>query len=131
MKPFGRVSMSKPFLTSLAALLILLAGSPQLHAGTQDFTLVNNTGLTIYQLYVTPVKTAGWGADLLGGYVLESGYEFNVTFSPDAAAKVWDLKIIDEEGEEIWWRSLRLNEITKVTLYYENGVATADYTWVE
>lgn len=127
MKLFGRVSMSKPFLTSLATVLILLAGAALLHAGSQDFTLVNHTGLTIQELYISPHKSAEWGGDILGVGVLESGNQTNIIFPPGARAMVWDLMIIDEEGEEVTWGSLRLNEISKITLYYKNGEATADF----
>jgi hypothetical protein len=126
-----KLFVSKQCLTSLAAVLILLGGAPLLHAGTQDFTLVNDTGLTIYQLYLSPTKSGEWGGDVLGVDVLESGDQTDITFSSQATSKVWDLQIVDEEGESHWWRSLRLNEITKVTLYFENGIATADFEWVE
>lgn len=123
----GGASISKTRLTCLAAALLLLAGATLLQAGTQDFTLVNDTGLTITQLYITPVKAAEWGSDVLGVDVLEDGRQTDITFSPTAMSLVWNLKIVDEEGEPHWWRSLRLNDISKITLHYVNGVATASY----
>lgn len=127
MKPFERVSMSKPLLTSLAAVLILLSGAALMQAGSQDFTLVNHTGLTIQELYISPTKSAEWGGDVLGVSVLESGDQTDITFPPGAGARVWDLMIVDEEGEKITWGSLRLNEISEITLYYRNGTATAGF----
>jgi hypothetical protein len=127
MKTFRRVSMSKPLLTSLAAFLILLAGATLLHAGTQDFTLVNNTGLIIRELYLSPAKSDDWGADVLGVDVLGDRNQTYITFSPVQTAKSWDLMIVDEDGDEYRWNGLRLNEISRITLSFQNGVATADF----
>ena len=35
--------------------------------GVQDFTLVNNTGITIYDLYISEADSTGWGKDILAG----------------------------------------------------------------
>lgn len=123
----GGVALSKTRFTCLAAVLILLAGATLLQAGTQDFILVNDTGLNIDQLYITSVKAAGWGPDRLGTDVLNDGYQVYVPFSPTETAIVWDLKIVDEEGKVVTWGKLRLNDISKITLHYVNGVATATY----
>ncbi len=57
---------------------------------------------------------------------MEDGHQIDITFSPKAKAKTWDLKIVDEEGDEVEWSNLRLNEVSKITLHYENGQPTAD-----
>ena len=91
----------------------------------QDFTLVNKTGVEIYALYVTPHNANAWGEDILGAETLLSGETLDISFSRKERAKLWDLRIEDEDGAFIEWENLNLLEISKVTLFYKNGKATA------
>lgn len=91
----------------------------------QDFTLVNKTGVEIYALYVTPHSANKWGEDILGIDTLAANEVADISFSPRERAKFWDLRVEDEEGTYIEWERLNLLEISKVTLYYNNGKATA------
>jgi len=93
--------------------------------GQQDFLLVNKTGVEIYALYVTPHSAKDWGDDILGADTLAVNDSLEITFSPREKAKFWDLRIEDEEGNFIEWDKLNLLEISKVTLYYKNGKASA------
>lgn len=93
--------------------------------GRQDFLLVNKTGVEIYALYVTPHSAKDWGDDILGADTLAAGGSLEIYFSPKERAKFWDLRIEDEEGNYIEWDKLNLLEISKVTLYYKNGKASA------
>ncbi|MCW5960538.1 MAG: hypothetical protein KIS76_10285 [Pyrinomonadaceae bacterium] len=93
--------------------------------GAQDFVLVNKTGVEIYALYVTPHNADDWGDDILGVDTLLSDESADITFSRKERAKLWDLRIEDEEGNFIEWERLNLLEISQVTLYYKNGKATA------
>lgn len=91
----------------------------------QDFTVVNKTGVEINALYVTPHNSKDWGDDILGADTLPVNQALDITFAPKEKAKLWDLRIEDEDGAYIEWDSLNLLTISKVTLYYKNGKATA------
>lgn len=93
--------------------------------GRQDFTLVNQTGVEIYALYVTPHSAKDWGEDVLGVDTLSAGDEVEIFFSPKERAKYWDIRIEDEDGNFIEWDRLNLLEISKVTLYFKNRKPTA------
>lgn len=93
--------------------------------GDQDFLLVNKTGVEIYAMHVTPHSADDWGDDILGVDTLLSNESAEITFSPQESAKFWDLRVEDEEGNFIVWTKLNLLEISTVTLYYNNGKATA------
>lgn len=93
--------------------------------GAQDFTVVNRTGVEIYALYVTPHSAKDWGEDILGVDTLPNNESVEITFSRKEKAKFWDLRVEDDEGNFIEWERLNLLEISKVTLYYKNGKATA------
>ena len=97
-------------------------------AGSQDFTVVNDTHVSIHALYVSPSKADNWGENILGKDTLDHGETLEISFPNSERAKLWDLRIEDHEGNSIEWTSLKLNEIEKVTLHYtkENGKAWAD-----
>lgn len=103
------------------------ASGNQLNAktGPQDFILANRTGVEIHALYITPRDSDDWGEDILGVDTLPSGENLEITFSRKEKAKYWDLRVEDEDGAYIEWEDLNLLEISKVTLYYKNGKATA------
>jgi hypothetical protein len=91
----------------------------------QDFLLVNKTGVEINALYVTPHNSDDWGEDILGVGTLAANDSADISFSRAEKAKLWDLRVEDADGEFIEWESLNLLTISKVTLYYRNGKATA------
>jgi hypothetical protein len=96
-------------------------------AGSQDFTLLNQTGLTLVAVYVSPSHVDDWQEDVLGEDVLRDGESVLVEFSPKEMAKTWDLKVVDEDGDETIWHGLRLDKISRVTLRYDkNGDPVAD-----
>jgi hypothetical protein len=79
----------------------------------------------IKALYVSPHNDNHWGADILGADTLPVNQELDITFAPEERAELWDLRIEDKDGEFIEWHSLNLLTISKITLYYKNGKATA------
>ncbi|MDA8019231.1 MAG: hypothetical protein MPN21_17460 [Thermoanaerobaculia bacterium] len=60
------------------ALIVSLAGPAM--AGTQDFTLVNQTGVEIYRLFISETANENWEEDVLGDSVLPDGSRINVDF---------------------------------------------------
>lgn len=68
--------------------------------GSQDFTILNETGFTIYHIYVSPDYADDWEEDLLGAdEVLLSGEPFEVSFSGYGDHCVFDIKLVDDEGD--------------------------------
>ena len=92
----------------------------------QDFTLVNSTGVVINKLFISPHDKDDWEEDILGQDTLASGQTLDITFHRDEKADNWDLRVEDTEGNAIEWENLKLSEISKVTLHYANGKATAE-----
>ena len=111
----------------LAALLVLvglaglayLAGPAQ--AGSQDFTLVNKTGVVIDALYVVPNHARTWEDDVLGRDVLRSGESADISFSPKERHCVWDIMVVDKEGNEVWWEDIDLCQHQRIILKIEKG----------
>ena len=49
----------------------------------------------------------------------------DIKFHRSESAEYWDLKVIDKDGNEIVWQNLDLLKISKVTIKYKEGEATA------
>lgn len=114
----------------LACALTAVSLTPSLAASSAqrrvlDFTLVNGTKYTILELYVSPTSDDAWGEDVLGKDVLAPGEEVEITFSRSETTCSWDLKIVDEDKDEVEWEKFNLCEASEITLKYENGKATA------
>ena len=113
-------------LTLTVGMLYFSAAVTEVSAqAAQDFLLVNKTGVEINALYITPHNADDWEEDILGVETLAADDELDITFSRSEKAKLWDLRVEDADGSFIEWENLNLLTISKVTLYYKNGKATA------
>ena len=92
----------------------------------QDFTLVNETGVEIHKVYISPHDTNDWEEDILGKDTLPSGESVDIKFNRSEKSANWDLRVEDSKGNAIEWENLNLLKISKLTLHYKDGKATAD-----
>ena len=101
------------------------ATAPASTAGAQDFTLVNDTGVEIDKVFISPHSSNDWEEDILGQDTLPNGEKVDIKFHRSEKAPLWDLRIEDKQGHGIEWESLNLLEISKLTIDYKDGKATA------
>ena len=113
-------------LITLGVIALCFAAAAFARSGKQDFVLHNQTGVEIHELYVSPHSSDDWEEDVLGQDTLPDGESVEIHFSRRAKPKLWDLKVVDKEGNSITWENLNLLEISEVTLHYKNGKAWAD-----
>lgn len=92
----------------------------------QDFTLVNKTGVEIDKVFISPHDADDWEEDILGRDTLPNGESVDIKFHRNETAALWDMRIEDKEGNGIEWENLNLLQISKATLHYANGKATAE-----
>jgi hypothetical protein len=85
----------------------------------QNFTLVNKTGLTIEEVYVSAVNKKTWGSDVMGKDVLPNGGKVDIKFDRSQTACHWDMKIIDSRKDEYTWDDINLCECDVLTLKYD------------
>lgn len=112
------------FASTLASLMV----SASALAGDADFTLVNRTGITLREIYISPANRNSWGNDRMGDGVLDNGKSRLFRFSDKSACKQ-DLKVVfDDDSGDVVWRNFDLCEIDKVTLKFNKSTraATAD-----
>lgn len=109
----------------VAGMIATLAGVTVVAQSKLDFTLVNKTGLTISELYVSPAHSTEWEEDVLGRDVLKHNESLEITFSRKEKTCAWDMKIVDEDDDEIVWENFDLCKAEEITLMYERGKPTA------
>jgi len=104
--------------------VILSLFSTNLYSQAQDFVLVNNTGITIYDLYVAEADSAQWGEDILGDQILNDGEELEINFSGYGDNEcLFDILIGDTEGNYFWWEDFNLCELHTITFTADNKLA--------
>ncbi|HEY9839189.1 MAG: hypothetical protein ACAI44_17835 [Candidatus Sericytochromatia bacterium] len=98
-----------------------------------DFELVNETGYPIAHLYMSTSEAEDWGDNILSD-TLDSGASAHVSFAPDEDAVLWDMRAdweMSEDAEEqefVFWSKLKLDEINRITLYYDED---KEKTWAK
>ena len=95
-------------------------------SAAQDFTLVNETGVEIDKVYISPHDKDDWEEDILGKDTLPAGQSVDIKFHRDETSAEWDLRIEDKGGHAIEWENLNLLKISKLTLHYKDGKGTAE-----
>jgi hypothetical protein len=124
--------MKKQFLLISALILFSFACGIQAQdeqnaqGAQQDFTIHNQTGVSIDQLFIAPTDSEDWGEDVLGVDVLENGQSCEIQFHPAEETCKWDIWIKDAEGNELEWNELNLCDISEITLYWQDGKAWAE-----
>ena len=105
----------------LVLLFIFGTGVPGFVFAQTDsgFTLVNMTGSTIREIYLSPVRKHDWGFDRLGKKVLADGASrfFKLPNQPTCGR---DIKVVfvDDTPSAVW-PNVDLCAITKLTLRYD------------
>jgi len=104
------------------------ASNANTSTAAQDFTLVNETGVEIDKVFISPKDKDDWEEDILGKDTLPTGQSVEIKFDRDETSSEWDLRIEDKEGNHIEWENLNLLKISKLTLHYDAATkkATAD-----
>ena len=92
----------------------------------QDFTLHNETGLEIKEVYISATGNENWEEDILGTDTLVSGDHVDISFSR-RHEDMWDMKVVFRNGKSNVWTKINLSQITDVTVSFKQGKPWA--TW--
>lgn len=113
------------------ALSALLLVAPAFAAGKQDFTLHNDTGKEVAELYISPHDEQSWEEDILGADTLPDEDSTDIEFERDEEPDAWDMKVVFANGSSSIWTKLILTNITDLTIFYKDGKAFAKWKLVE
>ena len=99
--------MKKKFITIL--FLLLFAGFISAQE-LPTITIINNTGYTIYYMYVSPSSDDNWGKDCLGDSVLYDSGSFTVKLPYRLNQENrYDIKLVDEDDDAYTKMNILLN----------------------
>lgn len=90
---------------------------PQTTSGAQNFQMVNNTGMVLLDVFISPNDSEDWGSDVIPKDVIQNGETFDFTFtdvSPDKC--IWDIKFTAENGTEYIMQDINLCKTSVITL---------------
>ena len=81
-----------PFLSSMSA---------QSTSNNPSVTIVNNTGYTVYRVYISPVASDSWGDDrLASNQTLSNGQSVSLRLPhPTNVVNRYDIKLVDKDGD--------------------------------
>ncbi len=82
----------------------------------QDFILENQTGVDIFFVYASPVESDSWEEDILGEDVLFDGDWTSISFSGYPGVQYWDIMVVDEYDNEVYWEHVDLFSISEMVL---------------
>jgi hypothetical protein len=88
-------------------------------AGKQNFTLENNTGYTIDEVYVSPTNVNDWQEDVLGQDTLDDGQSVDITFHRSEPGCIWDLKVVYDDKSSASWTKFNLCTISEISISYD------------
>jgi hypothetical protein len=98
-KTMAHITYGTKRMTVLLALMLvlgsMLAPAGKAQAARYSLQIENASSWHIYKLFLSPSYSDIWGRDLLGRRVLTSGY----VFSTDVRSGLYDLKLVDEDGD--------------------------------
>lgn len=114
----------------LLFLFILVAGLSLFSAKNSSaqaltYDVVNNTGVTLVDVFVTPAETSNWGNDILPNNLFENGSTISVTIPADYGSTcMFDMKITDLAGGHITFTGIDACRLITLQI---NGDGTYQY----
>lgn len=119
----------KKFLSVIASAFIIIStsacGSKEAKS-PNDFTLVNNLGTTLSEVYVSESTSDDWGHNILGTTALENEKKLDVSFSgAPTGTSIFDVAVITSAGTEYQFNQIDLNTAAAVTLEVQDGAPVA------
>ena len=85
---------------ALAALSLSLSAAPALAQDLQ-FELINDSAITLANLFVSPVSVDEWGNDIMAGTMLAPGDSGLITVPGGLSVCVYDMRFVADNGNEV------------------------------
>ncbi len=115
-------------IAAFAALSLTVATGDVRAQAQQDFVLVNRTGYTIDEVYVSASNVNSWEEDLMGDDSLENGQQLNVRFARNTSQCMFDIKVVYDDQETAEFRGINLCQVSRVTIFYNRSAGTTRFT---
>jgi len=107
----------KKSLLIFAAVLGLFIFSQSVNAQNQNFSITNNTGMILVDVFISPSAADNWGSDVIPKDMILDGETFDFTFTGvDPEHCSWDIMFTADDGVQYYMRGVDLCSITTITL---------------
>ena len=105
----------------LLAMIFSVTISGTAFAGHQDFTLKNQTGRDIVNIYITPSQSSSWDEDILGVDILYNGEVTDIVFDRSETNRYWAMMATFSDGSEYVWEDIDLFSVSEITLRFDGA----------
>jgi len=91
------------------------------------FNIINKTGETLNNIYVTPAETDNWGKDILPNDLFNDGTTVKVDIPETYGTTcMFDLKITDLNGDAVEFRNIDACKLLNLTLHWDGTYEVED-----
>lgn len=112
------------FLFAIVACVSLFSAKNS-SAQALTYDVVNNTGVTLVDIFVSPAESEHWGNDILPNNLFENGSTVTVTIPADYGSTcMFDMKITDAVGNFVVFHNVDACKLIKLQI---NGDGTFQY----
>jgi hypothetical protein len=109
--------------TFLSIVVLAAIAAQSVFADPRDFTLINNSSVTLTSVYVSPSDAKGWEEDVMGRDVLPAGESVDIGFAKaKTGVCLFDIKVVGIAGEVGILYDIDLCSTSTVT--FNDGVNT-------
>lgn len=91
------------------------------HAGDYHFTLINKTGIEIFDLHFSPASQEKWGEEVLVFDTLPHGEKKEIHLLRQEKADTWDIRAMNVEETAYRWSGLNLADVSTIVLTIKAG----------
>lgn len=84
-----------------AAALVAGLAAPPVLAQDAQWEIINDSALTLMELYASPVSAPGWSNDILGRRALGPGESGTITLEGGQGMCLYDFQFVMEDGSVI------------------------------
>lgn len=116
---------SNKLLFVLIFVVLVLFSANKSNAQALTYDVVNNTGFTLVDIFVTPAEQNHWGNDILPNNLFENGSTVTVTIPAEYGETcMFDMKITDTAGNFVVFHNIDACKLIKLQI---NGDGTFQY----
>src|SRR5690349_24882708 len=107
----------KSLILAVAVVLCLCAVNTSVKAQSQNFSMNNNTGMILIDVFISPSDAESWGPDVIPKDMIGDGETFDFTFTDVSPEKCsWDILFTAQDGVKYYMRHVDLCNTHTITL---------------
>lgn len=107
----------KSLILAFAVVLCFCAFNKSANAQSQNFSMTNNTGMILVDVFISPDDQNDWGSDIIPKDMILDGETFDFTFTGvDPEKCIWDIMFTADDGNKYYMQNVDLCNTVSITL---------------